>query len=344
MDEVMTDSALAAVPVFDDTVFIEVLDKHETLIERHRFAQLPLSLGTSYRSDHIIEAETDSAAQVTVLRGDDGALWVTAPESAPEFWAPGGKTRRWRVDAARSFIVAGQRIRIRTRDYAPVASGSRAARPNSLRGLGARAWLWAVPLALATYAVETWLSDIDGERASMYVTGSITVIVILALWSGAWALVSRLTGRASHFLSHVAAAALAVAAVFVLDYFLDTLAFLFNLPIIQRYDWSLVSIAVATLVWCHSYLIARTQARTAALAAVLIGGALFAFQGLTFYNQRGDLASTLTLSVLRPPALRIASGTDVEGFFKEAGALKDRAEKSRPEKPDGLDFGGLGED
>jgi hypothetical protein len=56
------------------------------------------------------------------------------------------------------------------------------------------------------------------------------------------------------------------------------------------------------------------------------------------------LTSSPTLSVLRPPALRVATGTDVDGFFKGAGALKDRAEKSRPEKPDGLDFGGYGED
>ncbi|HNY47855.1 MAG TPA: hypothetical protein PKN64_12920, partial [Casimicrobium sp.] len=143
---------------------------------------------------------------------------------------------------------------------------------------------------------------------------------------------------------HVAVAALAIVVVFVLDYFLDTLAFSFNLSIIQRYDWAIVSMVTAALVWCHSYLIARTQARTAALAAVLIGGALFAFQGITFYNLRGDLASTATLSVLRPPAIRVASGTDMAGFFKGAEALKERAEKSRTEKPDGLDLGGLGED
>ncbi len=342
MDEVITPPAapLATVEPADNVVFVEVLDKHEALVSRHRFDQLPLTLGTSYRSDHIIESEANATANVTVSRGEDGALWVIAADGAPDFWAPGGKTRRWRIDPSRSFIVAGQRVRVRTRDFVPEA----VPKQGATRGIGPRTWLWAVPLALLTFAVETWLGDIDGERTAIYVSGAMGIIAFLALWSGAWALVSRLTGRASHFLSHVAVAALSVVVVFVLDYFLDTLAFAFNLSIIQRYDWAIVSIVMAALVWCHSYVISRTHARTAALAAVLIGGALFAFQGITYYNQRGDLASTATLSVLRPPALRVASGSNIEGFFKDAEALKARAEKSRPEKPDGLDFGGYGED
>ncbi len=344
MDEIVVPSNMSAALEIDNVVFIEVLDKHDGLVERHRFAHLPLSLGTSYRSDHIIESESSNTASISLTRSEGGSLWMTADDGTPEFWAPGGKTRRWRVDPAHGIIVAGQRIRIRTRDYVPEAVKSRTAQSIVLRGMGARAWLWAVPLALASYAIETWLGDIDGERTAVYITGAMTIIASLALWSGAWALVSRLTGRASHFLSHVAVAALAVVGVFVLDYLLDTLAFAFNLSIIQRYDWALVSMVMAVLVWCHSYVIARTQALTAALAAVLIAGSLFAFQGLTFYNLRGDLTSSPTLSVLRPPALRVATGTDVDGFFKGAGALKDRAEKSRPEKPDGLDFGGYGED
>jgi len=348
MDEVVLPPDVApaapAAPAMDNVVFVEVLDKHEGLLSRHRFEQLPLTLGTSYRSDHIIDVETNDAANVTLTRGEDGVLCIVAADGASDFWAPGGKTRRWRVDPARSIIVAGQRIRVRTRDYTPEASAARATQGNVMRGIGPRAWLWTVPLALLTYAAETWLSDIDGERTAIYVSGGMGIVACLALWSGAWALVSRLTGRASHFLSHVAVAALAIVVVFVLDYFLDTLAFSFNLSIIQRYDWAIVSMVMAALVWCHSYLIARTQARTAALAAMLIGGALFAFQGITFYNLRGDLASTATLSVLRPPAVRVASGTDMDGFFKGAEALKERAEKSRPEKPDGMDLGGLGED
>ncbi|HNY47391.1 MAG TPA: hypothetical protein PKN64_10565, partial [Casimicrobium sp.] len=54
--------AAPAAPTIDNVVFVEVLDKHEGLLSRHRFEQLPLTVGTSYRSDHIIDVETNDAA------------------------------------------------------------------------------------------------------------------------------------------------------------------------------------------------------------------------------------------------------------------------------------------
>ncbi|MBL8309568.1 MAG: hypothetical protein JNL19_04000 [Burkholderiales bacterium] len=320
-------------------VFVETLDKHDGLRERHRFLSLPIGIGTAYRNDLILDGDDHrdglhSAARI--VRGDDGGLWVEALDGAPDLWAPGGKTRRWRVDGNASFIVGGQRLRVRTADFVPAP----APRVPVLRGVGSKAWLWALPLALVTLLFEVWIGDLDGERQSVYLTTVFSAAMVLALWAGAWALVSRLTGRVSHFLTHLALAAMAVVALFVLDYAFDTLAFSFNLAIIQKYDYALVGLVIGALVWCHAFLVVRTHARTAAVAAVLVGGALFAFQALGAYNQRGSLASSSTLSVLRPPSLRVATGHSSAEFFSDTATLKlrQRAESSRPEKPEGNDY------
>ena len=331
MDEV------APLPALDAVVFLEALDKHDGLVARHRFGQLPVTLGEGYGSDHIVDAEPAKdrrsvAARIT--HADDGSLMVTADDGAADFWAPGGVTRSWRVDPDQSFMLGGHRYRVRTRGYVASARAS----ANVLPALGRWAALWALPLALACGAIITWLGDIDGERGTAYVSGALVTVGMLAVWSGVWAALSRLTGRASHFLAHLSLAALAVVAVIVLDYLFDTAAFAFNVPAIQRYDYALVGVLVGTLVWCHARLVTRLQARTAVASALAVGGALFAFQALTAYTARGNIASTATLTELRPPALRVATAVSADTFFKGSESLKVKTEASRPEKPEGFDF------
>ena len=210
-----------------------------------------------------------------------------------------------------------------------------------LPALGRWSFAWAVPLALVCGAATTWLADIDGERGSAYLSSAFVMVAMLALWSGVWALLSRLNGRASHFLAHLSLAGLAVVAVIVLDYAFDTAAFAFNLPVIQRYDYALLGIIVGALVWCHARLVTRLHAGTALVSALVMGGALFAFQALSAYTARGNIASTATLTELRPPALRMATAVSTDAFCAGSESLKAKTEASRPEKPDGLDLGSL---
>ena len=346
MDEVTTAAPVETVipAAVDDVVFVELLDKHDGLVERHRFDRLPLTLGSAYDRDYIVDAEASKDRRpvaATLGRSADGALTLTTDNGAGEFWAPGGLTRLWRIDPDQSFILGGHRMRVRTRGYVPHA---RALPTQVLPALGRWAWLWGCLLALICTSAVTWLGDIDGERNTAYITSALVTLGVLCIWSGIWALVSRLTGRASHFLAHLSLASLAAVSLLTLDYVFDTAAFAFNLPSIQRYDYALVGMIAGVLVWCHARLVARLRARTAVMSALLLGGALFGIQALTAYTTRGNIANTQTLTELRPPALRVAKGVSVPDFFTDAEALKARAESSRPEKPEGFDFSGGGED
>ncbi len=328
---------IAPLPAADNVVFLESLDKHDGLIARHRFDHLPVMVGADYDSDHIVDVERSKDRRpvaASITRSADGTLVVMATDGAPEFWAPGGMTRSWRVDPDQSFLLGGQRFRVRTRSYVASPRASTVVLP----ALGRWAVLWALPLALVCGVIITWLGDIDGERGTAYVSGALITVGMLAVWSGVWAALSRLTGRASHFLAHLSLAALAVTAVILLDYLFDTAAFAFNLPVIQRYDYALVGVIIGVLVWCHARLVTRLQARTALVSALAVGGALFAFQALTAYTARGNIASVATLTELRPPALRVAEAVATDTFFAGSESLKAKSESSRSEKPEGFDF------
>jgi hypothetical protein len=332
VDEIVAASAA------DDVVFLEALDKHDGLVARHRFERLPITLGAAYNCDHIVDAEPSKDRRpvaASITRSADGGLVVTASDGAPDFWAPGGMTRSWPVDPDQSFLLGGQRFRLRTRSYVTSPRASAVVLP----GLGRWAAAWALPLALLCGAGITWLADIDGQGISAYISVALVSAGMLAVWAGVWAALSRLTGRASHFLAHLSLAALAVVAVIVLDYLFDTAAFAFNLPAIQRYDYALVGVIIGVLVWCHARLVTRLQPRTAVVAALAVGAAVLAFQALPAYTARGNIASTATLTEIRPPALRLAKAVSTDAFFAGSESLKVKTESTRPEKPEGYDFG-----
>lgn len=325
----------------DDVVYLELLDKHDGLVARHRFDHLPVTLGAAYDNDHIVDVEPSNQRRpvaASIARSADGLLMVIATDGASDISVSGDKTRLWRVDPDQVFLLGGQRFRVRTRSY----EGSLQAMSSAstvLPGLGRGAVLWALPLALACGAFTTWLVDIDGQVPTAYVSVALVTLGMLSVWSGLWALLSRLTGHAGHFLAHLSLAALAVVAVIVLDYGFDTAAFAFSLPMIQRYDYALLGVIVGVLVWCHARLVNRLHARTAMATALAVGGTVLAFQALPAYTARGSLASTATLTELRPPALRVANAVSTERFFADNQALKAKTELSRAEKPDGFDSG-----
>jgi hypothetical protein len=319
-------------------VFVELLDKHDGVVSRHRFTRFPITLGSGYSNDLILDGEADAQASSAALRiesDEHGALSVVASENGANFWAPGGLTRRWRIDPDQAIIAAGQRIRIRTSRYMP----SSTAKPSSALPRSASwAWLWALPLAIATFVATIWLSDIDGTKFVTYVSSGLGVLMLLALWAGIWALVSRLTGRSTHFLIHLALGALTFVAVTIIDYVLDTVAFAFNWPVIQRYDYLLLGVIIGLAVWCHGRWVSRIGRGTALTSAFVVGAAMVATQAAGFYALRGNVAAAQTMVELRPPAFRVAKSVSIDDFFLDVAALKALAEQSKPEKPDGLDF------
>jgi hypothetical protein len=301
----------------DQGAFIEMLDKHDSVLQRIRFDRLPITIGNSYRCDHIVDGEDGVASQSVTLDHDPAGLLVVrvAENANAKFWAPGGMTREWTVDPDRAFIVAGERIRVRTRDY---AASRRASAGSAIAWLGGWMTLIAVALALGVFG-------------------------LISIWSGIWAVVSRLNGKSSHFLAHLSLTALAVVAISTVDFLFDSLAYGLNLPWFSRYGYVVFALCIAILVWCHTRYVVRTRTSSAVVTAFAIGLAVLAMQATTFYNLRGNLASSLTMNEMRPPAWRLANGSGVEEFFTNSAKLEKLAEDSKPEKPEGFDFSQYGE-
>jgi hypothetical protein len=331
---------IAEQTTLDQGVFVEVLDKHDNVVHRARYEALPIVIGNNYRCDHIVDGvdgETGVTQQVKIVRDEQGLLRAQSPM---RFWAPGGMTLDWPIDPDRAFLVAGERVRIRTRDYAPSRNAQSL---DTIRRLGGWTSLASVFAALAYTALMGWVGDIEGESVSKYVMGALATFGLLAIWAGIWAIVSRLNAKSSHFLAHLSLAGLAAVAIGLIDFAFDSAAFAFDLSTLQRYSYVLFAICIAVLVWCHTRYIVRTRFTSALVAAFSFGLAVFAMQATSNYTLRGSLATGLTMNEMRPPAWRLSSGASIEEFLSSAAALEKQAEASKPEKPEGIDFSQYGE-
>jgi hypothetical protein len=319
----------------DVGAFVEVLDKHDSVLHRARYETLPITIGNTYRCDHIVDGEATTAHSVMLAHDDTGMLVVKTSEGA-KFWAPGGATKEWIVRPDQAFVVAGERIRVRTRDYAP----SRNAQPTSvIARFGGWTALVAVALALGVTALQGWLTDIDGDRLSKYVTSALAIFGGISIWAAIWAVVSRLNGKSSHFLAHLSLASLAVVAISAVNFSFDSAVFAFNWAAMSKYGYVVFALCIGVLVWCHTRYIVRTRLASALTAGIVFALAVFAMQATSYYNLRGNFASSLTMNDMRPPAWRIADGVSIEQFFNDAATLEKRAEDSKSEKPEGFDFG-----
>ncbi len=331
---------LGALEAHDAGAFVEVLDKHDAVLRRERFETLPVTIGNSYQCDYVIDSESARDERVVLTRNDTGALIVNSVSTAAKFWAPGGMTSAWAINPDQAFLVAGERIRVRTRDYTP--SRSRLVQ-TPLAWLGGWTTLVAVALAIAITALQTWVADTEGERATKYVTGALAMVGLVSLWAGAWAVVSRLTGRSTHFLAHLSLACLALVAIATIDFVFDSAAYALNFSTLYQYGYLLAAACVGVLVWCHTRYIVRTSVASAATTGFVFAIAIASMQAITYYNLRGNLEAGQTMTEMRPPSWQWVSSATLDDFFSGSAHLEKRAEESKPEKPEGFDFGSYGE-
>lgn len=333
----LLDPQLASSTPADRGVFVELLDKHDQVLQRMRFETLPITLGSSYRCDCVLDTEEPSDTVVHVARNESGALYV---EGDSKFWAPGGATLLWPVDPDRAFVVAGQRVRIRTRDYVPAR---RAATPDAIRRLSGWTVLFAVALVLATTAFQGWLIDIDQSRPAQYVTGAMVMFGALSIWAGIWALVSKLTSRSTHFLAHLSLVSLGSVLLTAAEFAVDSAAYAFDLRALAQFAYVIAAVGAGALVFAHARLIVRTRVSSAAIAGIAFAAAIVTIQATGYFNARSSLASSATLNEVRPPGWKLVDGMSIEQFQTEVGGLEAAVEALKAEKPEGADVGQYGE-
>jgi hypothetical protein len=181
--------------------------------------------------------------------------------------------------------------------------------------------------------------DTFGRAAGSTVLGA---IVGIALWCGAWAMLSKIFTRQAHFGWHLRVTLFAGLTLMVLDALPPLIAFAFSWPAVA--DFSFVAEIVVASAALYFHLLAVEPARHrvlkwAALTCGVVGIALT----LWFNVQRSDMfGDELYMSHLFPPALRVAKPISSDALVDSLTPLK--ATLDRKAKEAGNDDSPHGED
>jgi len=167
-------------------------------------------------------------------------------------------------------------------------------------------------------------------------------MTVLAVWSGAWAMVSRIFAGQARFALQLRIALTACIILIVWDQFSESISFSFAWRAISEYAglgaWALL----AATCWAHLRAMNPRHMRVAMglVVALVCAGAALQFLGKS--ESQKLVGQRATLGDLRPPEFRLAPLASADDFFKKAANTKVKVDLARAKEPGS--GGLLGED
>lgn len=315
-------------------IWVEILSRHRDIAARFRIAGPEVRIGRGYDNDVIVDDPYVAARHLRIFRDERGQLVAEDLGSANGTFLDGGRNR------LASLIVDGrQPIRIgqtylRVRDLNHAVEPERLARPQ-----------WQIlPVALAMTlagailgidAVRIWLTQVGETRASNYLTPLLSIVAMIVIWVGAWALLSRIFAGRSHFFRNLLIALSAVFAFSFYNEFAQYLAFAWTWSAASTYQylaaWSIL--AVAGFLHLREVGAGRLWLKGALVTALL--AVAVTVQTLQRSEAFSDSGRQNTAHVLMPPSFRAVPFRDEAAFFGEIGELKSKLDGDRVQiRPD----------
>jgi len=313
----------------DEVIWVEVLSRHRHVVSRHRCAGPEIRIGRAYDNDVILDDPYVAPEHVRIARGGDGVLAAVDLGSANGLHADHGGSRATRLALGDDtvFRVGNTWLRVRTADH-PVAAE---------RVFAAQQRLWPLILGAASgvFAVAAsvlWIGTYSEPRAADYIVPLLGLAVAIAVWTSAWAAVSRLFIGQARFEQHLLitlAGVLGLEAWYELSD-LGAFGFSWNALVVYRFVglWALV--ALVALVHLRQINPARVPLEAAVVAALL--AIAVTVQTATEFDGRSSLDQFYVRRLL-PPALRLTRVEDEASFFAAVTKLQDQLDRDRAAEP-----------
>jgi hypothetical protein len=311
-------------------IWVEILSRHRDIAARFRIAGPEVRIGRGYDNDVIVDDPYVAARHLRVFRDETGQLIAEDLGSANGTFLDGGKSRlATMVIDGRQPIRIGQTF-LRVRDLDHAVEPERLAR-SQWRILPV---VLAVALAVAILGIDAlkiWLTQTNEIRASSYLTPLLSLVGLIMIWVGIWALLSRIFAGRSHFFRNLLIALTAVLALSLYNELAQYFAFAWTWSAASTYEylasWSILAIACffhlrevgPTRLWLKGALV------TALLAVAVT------VQALQRSEAFSDSGRQNTEHVLMPPAFRAVPFRDQAAFFREIANLKAKLDGDRVE-------------
>jgi pSer/pThr/pTyr-binding forkhead associated (FHA) protein len=309
--------------------FVETLARNGDVLHRHQVNALPIRLGRGYDNDFIVD-DIYCAPRHAVIESDQDGSMVLRDLGTRNGVIHQGKRKSSLVMSGDTVVRLGHTsLRVRASDF-PV-------RPE-LVDRTMHGWEGGMPglvglFLIGVFALLTvWLNDTQSFQLIRYLQALAYGIGAGLAWGGAWAFANRLFGRHARLGRHLFIFGCGIAAVTVFKLASSALAYSFSLESITRYGSHAVILLAAGMLYFHLSTVKPHNTRRFAVTCLIL--ALLG-SGLTLISNEqrsGRLGDELYMSVLMPPAMRVAPNHSVNEFMGAVNGMKARLDKERVKK------------
>lgn len=307
--------------------WVEVLDRRGHVRSRQRIDTLPAIIGRGYGCDVLLDDPWASPIHARVYRDLDGTFKVEDAGSENGLWAGDGPGRITLVAVGRGVTLRAGRTLFRIAPAeapVPATLAMHAAAPTEA---GWDRWwvgIGSAALAGAAYALGKLVGDPATHRAAEMVADALSMVTLLAMWAGVWALATRAIWHRARFLAHYAVVSLTVLALQAAWQGMEFAAFI--APGAPGFEAALVLVSlllVTAMLAGHLGLATALERRRiiAISSAIVIG---FAGLGALIAEQDKDHETTMPKfsAELKPIATALIPTQDTTAFFAGLAELQ----------------------
>lgn len=311
-------------------MWIEVLSRDGEVVARERIDTPEARIGRAFDNDVVVNDPHVAPHHLRVYRADDGELVAEDLGTVNGLYPEHGAKRVERMPLAGEPGIRIGRTTLRVHDAAHAVAAERPMTPPRAHAT----WDAGLGVALLLLVlILNWLNLTQEPSANLVLLPIIGLATALALWTGLWAVLSRIFFGQAQFALHLRVAVTACIAIVLWDLLAETVSFSFAWREIAEYAplgaWAILAST------CYAHLTAigprHLKVVMGLVLALIVAGATMQF--VARWENRELVGQRATLGDLRPPAFRVVPLASADQFLKSAEDTRTRVDKARTREP-----------
>lgn len=305
-------------------VVVEVLEKSGKVHERVRLTHFPATIGRGYDSDMILSDEFVSAHHAQIVLDETGQPVIQDLDTENgTYLLPAMQAVHTLPLGAETLLRLGQTlVRLRRPEF-PVAPTRidtlMHSRLSRFFSSGLVLTVLSV-LLLGILSLHAYQISAQQIKLSKLLLETLEIAILVPMWAGLWAILSRVFAHHTAYVSHAVIAALAVISFFAADTLAEYYAFGYSAQLSAEILFHLLfGFIAALLLYGHLRFATLLSPKRIGLFSGMIAAGVVALSGFTTYVQELDFNDTLPYPPeLKPAQFRMAPEQTLETFIRAA--------------------------
>jgi pSer/pThr/pTyr-binding forkhead associated (FHA) protein len=323
-------------------VFVEVLDRKNSIKERTRIDSLPATIGRGYTNAAILDDRLADSEHLRLSLNDEGCILVEDLGSVNGTFLPKSRERikQHAIPAGGEAILRiGQTIlRLRGDDFAvgpvsflPQARLGKVSTYLENKGIAFLIFFACLGINVLVEAQKITRNSIWSELLGTF----LVMVIVFPVWAGFWSFLGRVLIHSFRFPTHLAIAGLATVISILISAGADYAEFLFTAPALN----GIIQVAgnavlLALLLYAHLSVVSELSAGKRLLPSILISAGLVGIVLLIGYAKSSDFSTALPYSsVIEPIGRPLVRTVPPEEFFSNLDKVQSRVNAMAAEKP-----------